>query len=211
MGRRKVIEDDQVLRHARDVFLEGGAFGSTKEIARRAGISEATLFQRFPTKAALFLAALVPPEVDVDGIVHAPTKRADPRGALTEIGQRMLAYFRSLIPTVMHLMTHPSIRMADVASHFQRMPEQALSDALATFLREAEARGKVKVHDPMAAANLLISAIHSLAVFELMEIHAGQDLEHAIEHFVGALWSGLDPKSQTGKTLTPHRKGTGKS
>lgn len=211
MGRRKVIENDQVLRHAREVFLEGGAFGSTKEIARRAGISEATLFQRFPTKAALFLAALVPPEVDVDGIVHAPTKRTDPRGALTEIGQRMLAYFRSLIPTVMHLITHPSISMADVASHFQRMPEQAMAEALATYLREAEARGKIKVHDPMAAANLLISSVHSLAVFELMEIHAGQDLEHAIEHFVGALWSGLDPKCRTRRTHTSHRKGTGKS
>jgi len=211
MGRRKMIEDEQVLRHAREVFLEGGAFGSTKEIARRAGISEATLFQRFPTKAALFLAALVPPEVDVDGIVHAPTKRTDPQGALTEIGHRMLAYFRSLIPTVMHLMTHPSISMADVASHFQRMPEQALAEALATYLRDAGARGKVKVHDPMATANLLISAIHSLAVFELMEIHAGQDLEHAIEHFVGALWNGLDPKGRARKTHIPQRKGIKKS
>src|SRR5512138_22392 len=101
MGRHKVVADDQLLRHAREVFLKNGAFGSTKEIARRAGVSEATLFQRYPTKAALFLAAMVPPEVDVAGIVRAPTKRADPEGALTEIGRRMLVYFRSLIPTVM--------------------------------------------------------------------------------------------------------------
>jgi len=211
MGRRKVIEDEQVLRHAREVFLEGGAFGSTKEIARRAGISEATLFQRFPTKAALFLAAMVPPEVDVEGIVHAPTKRADPKGALTEIGGRMLAYFRSLIPTVMHLMTHPSIRMSDVTAHFHETPEQVLAEALSTYLRDAEARGKMHAPNPMATANLLVSAIHSLAVFELMEIHAGQDLEHAIEHFVGALWSGLDPKGRASKTHTPPRKGNRKS
>jgi AcrR family transcriptional regulator len=211
MGRHKIIGDVQLLQHARDVFLKGGAFGSTKEIARRAGISEATLFQRYPTKAALFLAAMVPPEVDVKVIVHAPTKRMNPQGALTEIGQRMLAYFRSLIPTVMHLMMHPSISMADVTAHFQRMPEHALAEALATYLRDAEARGKVKVHDPMAAASLLVSAIHSLAVFELMEMHGGQDLEHAVELFVKALWSGLDPKRQTRKTNTPHRKGTRES
>ncbi len=211
MGRRRRIEDEQLLRHARDVFLEGGAFGSTKEIARRAGISEATLYQRFPTKAALFLAAMVPPEVNVERIVHAPTKRTDPQGALTEIGHRTLAYFRSLIPTVMHLMTHPSISMADVAAHFQRTPEQALAEALAAYLRDAEARGTVKANDPMATANLLISAIHSLAVFELMEIHGGEDLEHAIEHFVGAIWSGLDPKDRTRKTHTPRRKGIKKS
>ncbi|MBI5342600.1 MAG: TetR/AcrR family transcriptional regulator [Deltaproteobacteria bacterium] len=211
MGRRKRIEDEQLLQHAREVFLKGGAFGSTKEIARFAGISEATLFQRFPTKAALFLAAMVPPVVDVGGVVQAPTKRTDPRGALTEIGTRMLAYFRTLIPAVMHLMTHPSIRMADVTAHFQKMPEDALAEALATYLRDVEARGKIKVQDPMAAASLLVSAIHSLALFEMMEMHGGQDLEHAVELYVRALWNGLDPKRQTGKTITPHRKGTGKS
>ncbi len=211
MGRRKIIGDEQLLRHAREVFLENGAFGSTKEISRRAGISEATLFQRYPTKAALFLAAMVPPEVDVDGIVHAPTRRTDPRGALTEIGRRMLAYFRSLIPTVMHLMTHPSISMADVTAHFQRMPGHALAEALATSLRDAEARGEVKVDDPMAAAGLLVSAIHSLALFELMEMHRGQELEHAVEPFVKALWSGLDPKSRSSKTRIPYRKGRRRS
>lgn len=211
MGRHRIVADEQLLHHAREVFLKGGAFGSTKEIARRAGISEATLFQRYPTKAALFLAAMVPPEVDVEGIVHAPTKRTDAEGALTEIGRRMLAYFRSLIPTVMHLMTHPSIRMADVTAHFQRTPEDALARALATYLRDAQARGKIKVRDPMAAASLLISAIHSLALFELMEMHGGQDMEHAVEPFVKALWGGLDPKNRTRKASTPHGKGTRKS
>jgi hypothetical protein len=123
----------------------------------------------------------------------------------------MLAYFRSLIPTVMHLMTHPSIRMSDVTAHFHETPEQVLAEALATYLRDAEARGKMHVSNPMATANLLISAIHSLAVFELMEIHGGQDLEHAIEHFVEALWSGMDPDGRTSRKHIPHRKGTRKS
>lgn len=208
MGRPKIIGDEQLLRHAQEVFLEDGAFGSTKEIARRAGISEAALFKRFPTKAALFLAAMIPPEVDVGKIIHAPTKRKDPKGALSEIGRRMFAYFRSLIPTVMHLMTHPSISMADVAGHFPRMPENVLAESLATFLRDTESRGKATVHDPMAAAGLLVSAIHSLAVFDLMEMHGGQDMEHAVEPFVEALWNGLNPKRQSGRTNTPPRKGT---
>jgi hypothetical protein len=123
----------------------------------------------------------------------------------------MLAYFRSLIPTVMHLMTHPSIRMSDVTAHFHETPEQVLAEALSTYLRDAEARGKMHAPNPMATANLLVSAIHSLAVFELMEIHAGQDLKHAIEHFVGALWSGLDPKGRASKTHTPPRKGNRKT
>ncbi len=209
MGRRRIVADEQLLQHARAVFLKGGAFGSTKEIARRAGISEATLFQRYPTKAALFLAAMVPPEADVEGIVLAPTARTDPEGALTEIGRRILAYFRSLIPTLLHLMTHPSIRLADVTAHFRKMPEDALAGALAAYLRDAEARGKVKVRDPMAAAGLLVSAIHSLALFEMMETGGGRDMEHAVEPFVNALWGGLDPESRSGRKPSPRRKGTG--
>lgn len=197
MGRPKTVVDEELLKHARDVFLENGAFGSTKEIARRAGISEATLFQRYPTKAALFLAALVPPTVDVNAIVFAPTADAHPQQSLVEIGRRMLSYFETLIPTVMHLMTHPSLSMSDVTSHFDEMPEHALIDALATYLREQEAKGLLQVKDPLAVASLLVSAVHSLAVFELMEIHGGQDMEHAIAPFVEAIWNGLRPDTGT--------------
>ncbi|MBI5015051.1 MAG: TetR/AcrR family transcriptional regulator [Deltaproteobacteria bacterium] len=198
MGRPKSVTDDRLLQHARDVFLESGASGSTKEIARRARISEATLFQRYPTKAALFLAALVPPKVDVDEIVFAPTAEAHPQEALTEIGRRMLAYFRTLIPTVMHLMTHPSIRMSDLAAHFEEPPEQALVDALAAYLRQAQAKGLLQAKQPLAAAGLVVSAVHSLALFELMEIHGGQDMEHAVALFVEALWTGLSPQTDVG-------------
>ena len=69
MGRPKIIDDDALLAHARVVFLERGAYGSTKDIAKRAGISESAIFQRFPTKAELFLAAMLPPQVDVSAIV----------------------------------------------------------------------------------------------------------------------------------------------
>src|SRR5512143_2040189 len=137
MGRHKVVADEQLLRHAREVFLRGGAFGSTKEIARRAGVSEATLFKRYPTKAALFLAAMLPEEVDIEAVIHSFTKETDARLVLKEIGLRILAYFRTLIPVVMHLMTHPSISMADVTAHFKSMPPQALAEALAAHMKEA--------------------------------------------------------------------------
>ncbi len=198
MGRRKIIQDEQLLKHAHDVFMEFGTFGSTKEIARRAGISEATLFQRYPTKAALFLAAMVPPRVDVEAIIHAATSQDDPQAALVEIGHRILAYFRTLIPTVMHLMSHPSISMADVTGHFKDMPAQTLVDALAAHLRDAHSRGELRADNPMASAGLFVSAIHSLAAFELMEMHGGQNLDHAVELFAAALWNGLAPERGAG-------------
>ncbi len=196
MGRIKTIQNDQLLKHAREVFLEGGAFGSTKEIARRAGVSEATLFKRYPTKAALFLAAMVPEQVDIEAVISSFTKETDGRVVLTEIGHRILAYFRGLIPVIMHLMTHPSISMSDVSAHFKKMPPEALTEALAEHMKEATSHGFVKVDNPMAAAGLFISALHSLALFEMMDFHGGKNMDHLVKPFVETLWSGIAPSAK---------------
>ena len=54
MGRPKLIEDEELLSAAREVFVEKGIGASTREIAAKAGISEAVIFQRHDTKADLF-------------------------------------------------------------------------------------------------------------------------------------------------------------
>jgi AcrR family transcriptional regulator len=50
---------EQILRTALEVFTEGGYHGSsTKEIARRVGITESTLFHYFGSKQAMLAAVL---------------------------------------------------------------------------------------------------------------------------------------------------------
>lgn len=191
MGRRRVIEDEVLIGAARAVFLEQGAFGTTKDVAKRAGVSEAVIFQRFPTKAALFLAAMMPPHLDVSSIVA--TGGTDPRRDMVETGARLLAYFRTLIPTVMHLITYPQIGMSDVIAHQNAKPEEELTAALTAHLAELHRQGKVNAPKPMASAALFIAAIHSLALYELMELHGGEPLDHAVEQFVDAMWAGLGP------------------
>lgn len=194
MGRRKKIEDADILKEARAEFLQKGAFGSTKDIAGRCGVSEATLFLRFPTKAKLFIAALAPPEVDVQDIIFAPTKSDNPKAELTEVCHRILDYFRALIPTAIHLMTHPGISMDDVTQHFKPAASGSLNNALAEYLRGADRLGEMSVPDPVASAGLLISALHSLPLFEMMKFHGGADLSHAVEKFVDAQWQGFRPE-----------------
>ena len=77
MGRRKRIEDEELLAVARGVFVKQGFAASTREIARRAGISESVIYQRHPTKAHLFFAAMVPPALNVEALLSAS---ADDRG-----------------------------------------------------------------------------------------------------------------------------------
>jgi len=50
MGRNKLIDDDELLRVAREIFREGGPTATTRNIASAAGISQAALYQRFGRK-----------------------------------------------------------------------------------------------------------------------------------------------------------------
>jgi AcrR family transcriptional regulator len=72
MARPRTFEDAELLQFARREFLKHGIAGSTKEIARRAGVSEAGLFKRFRTKHALFIAAMMPPRVGGPKMVGCP-------------------------------------------------------------------------------------------------------------------------------------------
>lgn len=49
---------EKIVRAARDVYAEQGPDAGLDEIARRAGVGIATLFRRFPDKAALLRAVL---------------------------------------------------------------------------------------------------------------------------------------------------------
>ena len=90
MGRKKIIDEHTLLEAARGVFLEQGSTAATKEIARRAGISEAAIFARYPTKTALFVAALLSADIDADNLIA--TEIENPRDALIETGRRLLRH-----------------------------------------------------------------------------------------------------------------------
>ncbi len=192
MGRRKVIDNATLIAAARAVFLEFGAFGTTKEVAKRAGVSEAIIFQRFATKSALFIAAMMPPAPDLATILV--TDDPDIKTNLVATGLNMLAYFRTVIPTVMHLITYPDIKMADVIAHHNgNTSPDALNAGIAAYLSELHHDGRANAPVPLATASLFVSAVHSLAIYELMELHGSAPMDHAVAHFVDAMWTGLSP------------------
>lgn len=191
MGRKKIIDEPTLLEAARGVFLEQGNAGTTKEVARRAGISEAAIFKRYPTKTALFVAALMSTDIDTEGLVASEID--NPRDALVETGRRLLRHFRTVIPMGLRLMENSAVTMDDLGNHFGNARVGAVADRLADFLRQKDAEGVLTVKNPIAAAHLLIAAIHSVPLYELMKFHGGANLDHVIEVFVDALCAGLPP------------------
>lgn len=196
MGRPRRIQDDELLAIARQVFVEKGIGASTRAIARRAGISEAVIYQRHPTKADLFFAAMVPPAVDVEALLAARDGDRGLREHLEEIALRMLAYFRELIPILLPLMTHPSFDLEEFARRHPDAPLHRMRVGLRDFLETQRARGRIRDGDVGPAALALFSSVHSLAVFERLGAHGGRFDEAVVRSMVGWLWTGLVPHAE---------------
>jgi AcrR family transcriptional regulator len=84
----------RLLAAAREVFAEKGHAGSARDIAERAGITEAMVFRHFGTKTALFEeAALEPVVAFIDDYVaewdDRPHGRRDPEAELRDFFTRL--------------------------------------------------------------------------------------------------------------------------
>lgn len=60
---------ERIVEAATEVFADSGASASFEEVARRAGVGSATLYRRFPTRAALFEAVYAE---QVEHLLEAP-------------------------------------------------------------------------------------------------------------------------------------------
>lgn len=193
MGRPKLIDDETLLAVAREVFIAQGIAASTREIARKAGVSEAVIYQRHPTKSDLFFAAMVPPALDVEALLAVPNTNSDVQAGLEDIALGMLEYFRELVPVLIPLISHPSF---DFEKFVQRHPESPLGKlraGLITYLNELHSRGEIRGDNLRMAGLTLFAALHSLAIFERLGVHGGEFDKEAVRGIVQSLWTGLAP------------------
>lgn len=191
MGRSKQVTDEAVLEAAKAVFVEHGFGASTREVARRAGISEAVLYQRFKTKVGLFFAAMVPPPIEL----AAPTGAGQQNVAddIYDLAASIMRYFRDAMPVLLQVVTHPSFNLADLADRESRLPVNGLADAIAARLERLRAQGSITSEGAriQAATLTLLSTLHSLALFERMGVHGGSFPDAAVRNIVRLIVDGL--------------------
>lgn len=205
MARRRSISDETLLSAARAEFALRGADASTRAIAKRAGVSEAVLFQRFKTKAGLFFAAMAPRPPDLDRIFAAAARAGRPERALAAIAAGILDYFRSMFEVTLPLMSHPDFQPSVLAVGNGHSPERVLHEALARHFRSAGAARRMRPADADAAAMFLIAALHSLALYERIGLHEPRDAGTAIRRMISVLWRGLAPRRPSAKPTKPQR------
>jgi AcrR family transcriptional regulator len=201
MARTRKITNEEILAAARQVFLENGFGASTLEIAQKAGISEASIFKRFTTKQALFLAAM--------GISETPKwvktlsndmPTAAIKSELTDICEQMFVFYQEVLPRVMMMMTQGNLPY----------PPQSLpvpppirdSRLLAEFLDRAIAHRYLRSCDAMTIADMIIGAItHYVMTQNLskspiplpLPMRKPIDSSSFVHNLIETLWVGIAP------------------
>jgi AcrR family transcriptional regulator len=201
MARPPKITNEEILAAARQVFLEEGINGSTLEIAEKAGISEASIFKRFATKQALFLAAI--------GISETPkyvkiltdcSPTAEIRAELTEICTQMLAYYQEVMPRVFMMMTQTKSSLPPLVP-----PPLRDSRLIAAYLDRAIAQGFLKPCDAMTIAHAIVGSIQSYVMTQTIAAKIPfpipfilpklKSIEPTVfvENLIETLWAGISP------------------
>jgi AcrR family transcriptional regulator len=195
MGRRRTISDERLLAAARAAFVERGPAASTREIARRARISEGVIFQRFGTKTELFFAAMVPPALNLRSGSSKATPPAEALRRIESLVRRLIEYFREATPVLGPLMTHPEFRFEEFARRHPTSSLVALRQELTQLLAAEQQGGNIGPGPVGSMALLFLSLGHTVAVFEHLGAHNSRFPDSLIRGAVEWLWRGVAPAS----------------
>jgi len=192
MGRPQLVSGEEIIAAARDVFVKEGLGASIRDVAAVAGISEAAIFKRFSTKAALIVAAMAPPTPDLAALL-GPLDQDDLRAGLVTTMENIVVFFRDMLPITLPVAMQPDVGLAAYVEEIGDNPAMALNEALAARLTALINSGRLRKLQPFAVAGLIVATAHSLALFEIMGIHGGRSPPEVIANMTDVIWFGVEP------------------
>jgi AcrR family transcriptional regulator len=197
---------DRILDAAAHVMrTRGFARTTTKQIARAAGYSEATLYKHFDGKTELFLAVLherLPSfQPFADELMKSPGG-GSLRANLAATARSAIAFYAEGFPVIASVFSEPELLAAHRAAAARRDagPDQPVRE-LARYLRGEQERGRVRAGlDPAAAASLFLGACFQYA-FLISFTQRAADSERTAAHaeaITDTLLEGLCPPGPAG-------------
>lgn len=192
MARPKTIDNETIIEAARKLFLEKGFRVSTAEIAKAAGISEGSVFNRFPTKEALFHAAMGIPQLNFDMLFKERIGKGEVKEQLSEIMLDLIAFFRELMPRMMMHFAHPGMNPIELHQK-PDTPPLLLLRAFTHYFDEEMRAGRIRPADPEVTARMCLGSVYNFVFFELTGIHVKMPISaHSYTRgLIDILWKGI--------------------
>lgn len=162
-----------IIQAALTLFSQKGFRGTTtREIAREAGVSEATIFKHFATKEALY-SAIIDAQTRAEEVLAAAAEAAaarDDAGVLTAVARTILSRVEK-DPAFMRLLLYSALEGHVLSEMFfgtrVRRTHQFLADYIGSRIRE----GAFRSVDPLLAARGFIgTVVHYLLIHELFGV-----------------------------------------
>lgn len=209
MARPSTITNEQILDAARAVFLEKGIRATTAEVARRAGVAEGSIFNRFRTKEDLFCAAMhlgQAGEPDWFRDLVRLAEASDVKECLVEIGTRLVGFFRHLMPLMMMAWSNAGT-IPNTLKEPNPMPMRGLK-AITSFFEAHMRAGRLARQDPEILARNFLGSIQNYVFFEiLLQAHDQLPLPEAtfLRGLVQLLWRGIRPAESPGEDTVEGR------
>lgn len=162
-----------ILVAATDIFArEGYSQAGMEQVARDAGVSTATLYAHFPSKAELFRVVV---EATIDDHAVAVQRSAlvegPPRARLEAFATAYAVFYCD--PTsraLFRMVTAEHRRFPGIARHFRDRGRAELGSAAVALVRDLAAHGRLRVDKPSRAAGQLQGMIeHATLLLGLIE------------------------------------------
>lgn len=191
-----------ILKAATDLFLSEGYDGtSLANVANAAGVSTATLFKRFPTKADLF-EAIVTEYWSIEGQAASVPKPGDPRRGLSAIGRDYVAMLtRPRMVSLFRLVIAEAPRFPELAKTHFALGKLPYFESVRDYLSEEQAVGNLQITDLQTATSQFLGMVSNFAFWPRLllpdwsptETATRKAIEEAVTTMLARYGTKLDP------------------
>lgn len=176
--KRSGHKREDILGSARTLFLrEGYADAGMEVMARTAGISTATLYAYFPSKADLFRAIVMETVAGVAAPVREAIRaKGDARTRLVTLAMAYATFFsRPDTRAMFRMVTTERRRFPDIAEYFLQSARDELGGAAIAVINDLVKTGELRVEKPAWAAGQLMGMLDHVTL--VLGLAAGDDVQ----------------------------------
>ena len=186
MGRRRQVSDEQITLAAREVFLESGPRAPVAMVAKKLGVSTATLFQRTGSKQQLMLMALQPETTAISELDRGVQTDVPVRDQLARILVEINEYLGTLISGSI------TLRAARIECELPEPTPYQVRARLAQWLVQASAAKLLEVDDAQTTVEVLVGTLEARHIHAYMQQQQLSSKQH--RDFIRAMLGVLFPE-----------------